>query len=289
LSKHVLVVDDNATNRRILTKYAESWNMQTTLASSGPAALQLLAQSTKVDIALIDMQMPEMDGMELAAALHRLPGYEQLPVVLLTSIGRQTPTGEESHLAASLTKPVKAAQLAKTLQSVLYPAQPASPATSQASSQASSPVATPPDNQRLGDRLPLRILLAEDNLVNQKVALRILQRLGYAADLAVNGREVIEHFAHTDYDLILMDVQMPEIDGIEATKILRRQLAAARQPYIVAMTAHAMERDRETCLAAGMNHFISKPVHIDALSAALEQCSRVHMTDKPNAIRPTDA
>jgi CheY-like chemotaxis protein len=273
----MLVVDDNATNRRILTKYAEGWNMQVAVAADGPTALRLAAASPEFDVAIVDMHMPEMNGIELTNALHQLRGLEVLPVILLTSLGKQ-PADRTANLAAALTKPVKSHQLAKVLQTVLHLDDSVHPARVQ------TQVAAAP----LAGRVPLRILLAEDNVVNQKVAIRLLQRLGYVPDVAADGQEVLDRFADNDYDVVLMDVQMPHLDGIETTQYLRRQLPPMRQPFIIAMTAHAMEGDRETYLAAGMDDYISKPVRIESLSDALENYSRVHLSREFDHAQPSD-
>ncbi|HXF63629.1 MAG TPA: response regulator [Caldilineaceae bacterium] len=261
--RRLLIVDDNATNRLILGRYAESWGMDYVSVPSAAAALAALAQSSDFDVAVLDMRMPNMDGLQLAEAIHALPIGNTLPLVLLTSVGWQDGQATGRYFAAHLTKPIKAHQLARVLVSVLG--------------------AGPPDRgergarsdrllfDRLGDRHPLRVLVAEDNLVNQRVAVRMLERLGYLPDVANNGLQVLAALAHTPYDVILMDVQMPELDGIETTRRIRQEVDPARQPLIIAMTAHALEGDRELCLHSGMDDYISKPVRVETLALVLEQ------------------
>jgi PAS domain S-box-containing protein len=264
--RRLLIVDDNTTNRRILCAQAEGWGMRPRAAASAAEALQWVAQDEPFDVAILDMQMPQMDGAQLAAELRRQHPAAALPIVLLTSLGRRENETASQLFAACLTKPVKAAQLYETLLGVLTGGE-----------RRSSSAATPFDTT-MGARLPLRILLAEDNVVNQKVALRTLERLGYRAEVAANGLEVLEALARQRYDVVLMDVQMPELDGLEATRRIRGSLAPADQPRVIAMTANAMQGDREQCLAAGMDDYISKPVRAEDLIAALERsagaCSR---------------
>jgi len=261
VGKRLLVVDDNETNRRILTIQTEAWGMQVRASTSGAEALALLAQGVGFDVAILDMQMPGMDGAQLAEAIHARPNTQALPLVLLTSLGRRAEDMAQGNFAASLTKPVKAAQLYEVLLSVLGLT---------AAPQLVQPPRTAYD-ATMAERLPLRILLAEDNVVNQKVATKTLAKLGYRADVAANGLEVLAALARQPYDAVLMDVQMPELDGLGASRRIRHEVPPARQPRIIAMTANAMQSDRELCLAAGMDDYISKPVRIEELVAALER------------------
>jgi signal transduction histidine kinase/DNA-binding response OmpR family regulator len=259
--KRVLIVDDNATNRKLLTLQTQFWGMQPSAASSGLEALEWLAAGALFDLALLDFQMPQMNGLTLAIAIRQRSGCESLPLVLLSSVDRQDYASPEStvHFAAFLSKPIKQAQLYNALLQSLGAPMPA-------------PIARPAV-PLLSHRLPLRILLAEDNVVNQKVALKTLQRLGYQADLAQNGLEVLAALRQQVYDVVLMDVQMPEMDGLEATRQICQQGATAQRPYIIAMTANAMQGDRELCLQAGMDDYISKPIRLAALVQALETLS----------------
>ena len=214
-------------------------------------ALAAVDAGGRYDVALLDMHMPGLDGVQLAAQLRRRPGTRDLPVLLLTSLGHR-PSGAEALGLRHLTKPVKAAALRTAV------------ATSLGAAVVPSPAAVVPATARL-----LRILLAEDNVVNQRVALLLLDRLGYRADLAANGLEALEALGRSPYDVVLMDVQMPELDGLEATRRLRAELPARRQPWVVAMTASARAEDREACAAAGMDDYLAKPVRREELAAAL--------------------
>ncbi|GAB4440807.1 MAG: hypothetical protein OHK0015_37300 [Chloroflexi bacterium OHK40] len=257
--KRLLVVDDNATNRRILRLQAEAWGMRVHTAASGGEALAWLARGEPVDVIILDMQMPQMDGAQLATTIRATRVASCPPIVLLTSLGRRPEDLAGGHFTAILTKPVKAAQLYETLLSTLGAA------------PEQRPQPKPLLNAELGRRMPLRVLLAEDNAVNQRVALKTLERLGYRADVVANGLEVLDALRRQPYDLVLMDVQMPELDGIEATRRIVREFAPPRRPHIVAMTANALQGDREACLAAGMDDYVSKPVRVEELVAALER------------------
>jgi PAS domain S-box-containing protein len=255
--KRVLVVDDNPTNRRILCLQLEKWDLHTTAVASGREALDRLSGAWPVDLAIFDLQMPDLDGLALTEAVRRQRSPRELPIVLLTSVGRREPTAAALGIAAVLVKPVKQSQLLDVVLTALSAPrpQPGVPA-----------VADPPT---VPTSAPLRILLAEDNAVNQKVAVEMLVRLGYRADTVANGAEALAAVQHVQYDVILMDVQMPEMDGLEATRAIR-QLPMLRQPRIVAMTANAMKGDRERCLNAGMNDYVSKPIKRAELARALQ-------------------
>jgi PAS domain S-box-containing protein len=258
----VLVVDDNATNRRILTLLARKWGMVASDAASPAEALRRVEAGQAFDLALLDFQMPEMDGVELARRLRGVLGPDALRLVLLTSMGSvddDARTGG-AGFAATLTKPLKQSQLYDALVGVMAD-QPA-------------PAKTAPTgvfDPGMAERLPLRILLAEDNPINQKLTLHMLSRYGYRADVAANGLEAAEAVSRQPYDVILMDVQMPVMDGCEATRRIRQR--PGRGPRIIAMTANALEGDREDCLAAGMDDYLSKPVSPQALAAALSRSS----------------
>jgi signal transduction histidine kinase/DNA-binding response OmpR family regulator len=266
--RRVLVVEDNDTNRRILALHLLAAGVECVAAASGPEALSLLDKGERVDVAVLDMQMPGMDGLSLARAIRAHPAGATLPLVMLSSIGRtelsaiagdrRVAIGE--LFAAVLTKPIKPAQLLDTLGRVCGARREAAAPERAASGPAGLPA-----------RVRLRILLAEDNVVNQKVAVHMLARLGYRADVAANGREVLEALRRQPYDVILMDVQMPEMDGMEASRAIRARFPGTMRPWIIAMTANAMQGDREACLAAGMNDYIAKPVRMGELAAALER------------------
>lgn len=263
--KRLLIVDDQPTNRQILTLQAETWGMQSRAAQSAVEALNWLESGEMFDVAILDMQMPEMDGLTLASAIHQHPNYHRLPLVLLTSMGypEASSSALSTHFAAFLSKPIKQSQLYQILIHVLQ-AQPKKV-------QQQLPISVE-DDMKLAQRLPLRILLAEDHLVNQKVALLLLGRLGYRADIAANGLEVLEALHRQPYDVVLMDVQMPEMDGLEASRRICEEWPAHARPWIIAMTANAMQGDRQLCLDAGMNDYISKPIRVEALNQALSQC-----------------
>ena len=269
--KRLLIVDDNATNRQILTLQAQSWGLLTRAAQSGLEALKWLQQGETFDMAILDMQMPHMDGLTLGSEIRQLPRYQKLPLIMLTSIGKP----ETAHLnsvdfAAIVPKPIKQAHLYNLLLQILggqpIPVKPSHPAT-------------PQINSSLAEQFPLRILLAEDNVVNQKVALHILKRMGYVADVASNGLEALAALHRQAYDVVLMDMQMPAMDGLEATRRICQGWPTQGldgktipRPRIVAMTANAMQGDREICLNAGMDDYITKPIRLEALVQALKQC-----------------
>ncbi|NEQ54189.1 MAG: response regulator, partial [Leptolyngbya sp. SIO3F4] len=264
--KRLLLVDDNLTNCKVLNIQAHTWGMITTTAHSGKEALNLLQkESHTFDLAVLDMQMPHMDGFTLAQEIHQLPNYETLPLVLLTSVGR----GELSQLTidkefkAFLNKPIKHIQLFNALNTVL--------GGQRVTVGKISSKHTELDTQQ-GENHPLRILLAEDNAINQKLAIQQLKRIGYRADIVGNGLEAIEALERQIYDVVLMDMQMPEMDGITASQKIRQTFRPQEQPRIIAMTANAMQGDRERCLKAGMDNYISKPVDLESLAIALKQC-----------------
>ena len=259
--KRILVVDDNATNRRILALQAAKWGMVAQDTADPAQALPMLA-GERFDLAILDMHMPGMDGATLAARI-REAGHT-LPLVLFTSLGRrEAADGPGGALfAATLAKPLHQSQLFDTLVTLLG-------SDADAAARAAPTLAKPKIDVTLAQRHPLRILLAEDNVVNQKLALRLLQQMGYRADLASNGVEAIECITRQRYDVVLMDVQMPEMDGLEASRRITAKWQASERPRIVAMTANAMQGDREECLAAGMDDYVTKPIRVDALVEAL--------------------
>jgi signal transduction histidine kinase/CheY-like chemotaxis protein len=258
--QRLLVVDDNATNRRVLALQTAKWGMVPQDTAVPEDALRWVQQGQHFDLAVIDMHMPGMDGLELARALRQ--AAPKLPLVLFSSLGRKEAGDTEGLFSAYLAKPLRQSQLFDTLVSLLVH----DPAPTALASRVQ-----PKIDAQLGKQHPLRILLAEDNVVNQKLALRLLQQMGYRADLASNGIEAIESLARQTYDLVLMDVQMPEMDGLEATRRIVQRWPAGERPRIVAMTANAMQGDREACLAAGMDDYVTKPIRVDELLRALQQ------------------
>ncbi len=270
----LLIVDDNATNRRILTLQARKWGMVPRDAQSGAEALEWLRAGEVFDLAILDMRMPDMDGLMLAGEIRKLPAGEALPLVLLTSVGVHSdrPEFDRAAFAGCLAKPIKPAQVQEALSRVISGAKPAAP---------TAPVASAKPDASLASRLPLRILLCDDNVINQKVALRLLQQMGYRADVAANGLEALAALDRQPYDLVFMDVMMPEMGGLEATRLVRKrqQQTAHFHNYkspiiIVAMTASAMQGDREKCLAAGMDDYIAKPVRLEDVRTIVERWAK---------------
>jgi PAS domain S-box-containing protein len=265
--RRVLIVDDNATNRRILTLQVQSWGMSPTATASPVEARDWIRRGDPFDVAILDMQMPEMDGLTLAAEIRRLRDPRALPLIMLTSLGGRDAVPEAdlkvAQFAAFLTKPIKPSHLFDGLISI-FSEQPTRVRRGEIKEE-------PQFDPEMGQRLPLRILLAEDHVTNQKLALMLLQRLGYRADLAANGLEVIEALERQPYDVVLMDMQMPEMDGLEATRHIHRQWSGEQRPRIIAMTANAMAGDREAYLAAGMDDYVSKPIRVEELVGALSQ------------------
>ncbi len=354
--KIVLIVDDNETNRKILVKQSQNWGMTPIVWPSAADTLEWVDQGGIYDFAILDMQMPEMDGMALAEALRSRDSVRDCPLIMLSSIGNRVRAG--GVLDAALTKPVKQVQLFDVLSNVVstqerirkmpddwiapptlpapegfrpdtpgpttawefdqsavdtrsqhhaqnersapktddplaeektqVPLAPTALSETPASASQENEVDEQPMRQERADsvpptteRQPLRILMAEDNAVNQKVAVGILKRLGYGADVVANGLEVIKALELADYDVILMDVQMPEMDGLEATRFIRQTIPREKRPRIVAMTANAMQGDRTRCLDAGMDDYVPKPVRHQDLSDALSRCSRIVVNRKP--------
>jgi PAS domain S-box-containing protein len=271
----VLIVDDNATNRRILCHQSRCWGMVPTETESGQQALEILnaaaAEGAAYDLAILDLMMPEMDGFDLARTIKATPDISRVPLVLLTSFRerRHSDVAQEIGIAAYLTKPVRQAQLFDCLITVMDKAN--EPA---AVNEAVLPCSKRERRSALQKDKTMSnnlILVAEDNMVNQKVAMRQLQKLGYRADAVANGREAIEALGRIPYGLVLMDCQMPEMDGYEATAQIRSREGVAKHTPIVAMTAHALEGDRAKCLAAGMDDYVSKPVQTEELERVLER------------------
>jgi two-component system, sensor histidine kinase and response regulator len=259
--KKVLVVDDNLTNRCILKNQLEMWKLEPTLACSGDEALDILAKGAYFDLLLTDMQMPDMDGCELAQNVQKL--YPQLPIILLSSVGDERNKRYENLFKSILTKPIKQEMLCKLIINELR-------GKSKFISEAPQP--TQKLSADFAKENPLKIMVAEDNMVNQKLALKILSKLGFdSASLASNGKEAVEMAGKEHYDIILMDMQMPEMDGLEATRTIRETLSI--QPVIIAMTANAMKEDKDECFKAGMNDFLSKPVKLEELVEMLAKWS----------------
>ena len=272
--KCVLVVDDNETNRRILAAYLDTWGMAVRATSSPREALGWVEAGEPFDAGILDMNMPELDGVALARAIREHRTAEALPLLLFTSLGRREAGAESVGFSAHLMKPIKPSQLFDALAGAL------AGLPTRVEKRTPSRFELDP---AMAHRHPLRILLAEDNIVNQKLALRLLEQMGYRADVAANGLEAVAAIERQSYDLVLMDVQMPEMDGFEASREITRRWPVDRRPRIIAMTANAMQGDRELCLAAGMDDYMSKPIRVEELVAALERSA----AREPDAIRAT--
>jgi GAF domain-containing protein/CheY-like chemotaxis protein/tetratricopeptide (TPR) repeat protein len=258
--KRVLIVDDNATNRRILMLQLQKWGMHARESGSPQEALGWIKQGDPFDLAILDMHMPDMDGVTLAVSIHQLPNAGLLPLVLFSSIGHRETEFEPNLFKAFLGKPVKPSQLFDTLAGIFGDQKTAEKLPAPAKVQFDA---------ELAKKHPLRILLAEDILVNQKLALRLLEQMGYRADVASNGIEAVQSLERQPYDVILMDVQMPEMDGLEATRRICTRWPRGQRPTIIAMTANAMQGDREMCIAAGMDDYVSKPIRPNELIRAI--------------------
>jgi CheY-like chemotaxis protein len=256
--QHILVVDDNDVNRLILKHYLYRWQTDSYLVDSGEKALRLLEEGQQFDLGIIDMQMPYMDGIMLAQAIKARLGQRPFPLILLSSVGQALAESAQDLFTLQITKPVKPNNLLSALAYALSPKK----------NKAGSNSAVSSSSEKREDSL--HILLAEDNKVNQKVTMRMLERLGHTTHVVSNGKEVLSSLQENEYDLILMDVQMPEMDGLTATKQIRENKAVGSQPYIIALTANALKGDRERFLAAGMDDYLSKPVRLEELATALE-------------------
>ena len=285
----VLVVDDNATNRRILMHQLASWGVRAENVTGGPAALDALhraaASQEPFDVVVLDMQMPDMDGLTLARYIKSDPIIASARLIMLTSLGvRFDSQGwRAAGIDAYLIKPVKQSRLHDSLVTVLTTVSSANTPGKTAPAK-SAPVVNPGQ---------IRILIAEDNAVNQKVALRQLRKLGYTAEAVANGLEALDAVRRIAYDIVLMDCQMPEMDGYEAVRRIRQLEAEGslnpqnEEPiYVIAMTANALEGDRERCLAAGMNDYVCKPVQLPELQFALQRAASQLRPASPHAAPP---
>ena len=261
MGNKILVVDDEVAIRTLLDDILSSEGYRVTEAVDGNNAIEEIEKDVP-DLLITDLQMPKMDGMMLAAEIRNLGST--IPLMLLSSIRQQEMERETSDFVAFLLKPIKASQLYNVVVGIF--------AEEERPRERRADADKPQFDPEMGERLPLRILLAEDNTVNQKLALHLLERMGYRADLAANGLEVMEALRRQPYDTILMDVQMPEMDGLDATRRIRQELDTDKQPRIIAMTASAMKEDRDACQAAGMDDYISKPIRVEELVKALRKC-----------------
>ncbi len=276
--RRILIVEDNPTNRMILAEQAHDWGMAVTALPDALQALALLQRSAGAQpfaLAVVDMKMPRMNGLELVRAVRADPAIAPLPMVMLTSVGREgdIAAARAAGVTAYLEKPIRKAQLFRALVDALAPE-----GTGVRRSQAVAPA--PP-------RFTGRVLLAEDNPVNQEVALGLIEALGMRADVVANGREALARVASVHYDAVLMDCQMPELDGFAATAEIRRgEAERGGHLPIVAVTAHALDGDREVCLAAGMDDYLAKPFTRAQLAAVLQRWLPTAGDGRPSAVAP---
>jgi CheY-like chemotaxis protein len=268
----VLIVDDNRTNRRILEELLKRWEMKPTVVAGGEEALAELvaarAAGEPYALVLTDMHMPKMDGFSLVEQIREHPEMFTATIMMLTSAGHRGDAARchELGVAAYLLKPIRQAELREAIVRVLGDREQKGPTTPLITRYSLRDVRVPAG--------PLRILLAEDNLVNQMLATRLLRNRGYLVEVAGNGRDALSMLQKEGYDLVFMDVQMPEMDGLEATAVIREQERKSGEGYtvpIIALTAHAMKGDEERFLAAGMNGYLSKPIESDELDAILRK------------------
>jgi signal transduction histidine kinase/CheY-like chemotaxis protein/tetratricopeptide (TPR) repeat protein len=263
--RRLLVVDDNPTNRRIIILQTLDWGMIARETGSPSEAITWIQRGDPFDLAILDMHMPEMDGVALAQEIRNLRDEKSLPLVMLSSVSAREERDRSVPWAAYLTKPIKQSQLFNLMAGIFGDAE----------AKAEKPaVQAPKFDADMAVTYPLNILLAEDNAFNQKLAIHLLKQMGYRADLAANGLEAIQSVERQRYDVILMDIQMPEMDGLEASRQICMRWNRQERPHLIAMTANAMQGDREMCLQAGMDDYISKPIRPVELAAALERAAR---------------
>ena len=261
--KRLLIVEDNATQREVLQHAAQRWAMRTHPATSGTEGLVCLLGGQQFDAVILDLQLPETDAFAWVEAARKLPAGSSLPVILLSAVRLRA--GEERSHRAGLSlfvyKPVRQIQLLETLVRAFADSRPLE----------RRPPAVPVFDVTFAQRLPLRILVADDNALNQKVASIFLGKLGYRADVVNNGIEALEALERQPYDIVFLDVQMPEMDGLEASRRIRAKWLGKSRPRLIALTASAMAGDRERCLSAGMDDYLATPIHIKNMISTLER------------------
>lgn len=267
--RRVLIVDDNDLNCHFLKEQLEKWGIITAVTQSPLESLAWLKSDQRFDLVILDLNMPEMDGITLAEAIRALPKAQTLPIVMLTGVylspsERQQQT--QVQFAAWLQSPIQSSTLYNMLIQTF------------STNQTNTPISLIPSRtenlKTVPAVAPLRILLAEDNTINQQVAVLLLKKFGYRADVVSNGEEVLQALEQADYDVILMDVEMPEMDGLTATGLIRQQKSDPMHPWIIAVTAYSMLGDRERCLEIGMNDYISKPIRINELQESLDRAAK---------------
>jgi signal transduction histidine kinase/CheY-like chemotaxis protein len=262
--KHILVIDDNAANLRVLSHLLRDWHCIPYVKSSGRKALDWLKQEHSCDVAILDQDMKDMPfitGRQLARAIHQIPQREHLPLIVLSTLTEFEDSSAQPFFQALILKPIKQARLLNALTDVLIGVK------HKGVSLSPSQII---DNN-LANRLPLRILMAEDDIINQKIGFLILEKMGYIADIASDGLEVLSALERQTYDIILMDMHMPKMDGLMATETIVKEYPSSERPKIIAMTASAMQSDREKCLSAGMDDYLTKPMRWQDLQVILEK------------------
>ncbi|NDF00890.1 MAG: response regulator [Verrucomicrobia bacterium] len=280
--KRILVVEDNGSNRKVFAQYGRWAGADLRAVASSKEALDLLSGAERFDAVVLDLQLPEMDGLTLAQFVRRVPGCEATPILLLTDVRLRSDDKRPATAGISLFiyKPLRPAQIFDALVRAVEH----KPRTEKAAPVSSEFDAT------MAQRLPLRLMLADDNIINQKVGVKMLQRLGYRPEVAANGIEVLKLLEQQPFDLIFLDVQMPEMDGYEAARRIHAQWPDAGRPRLVAMTGNALEGDRERCLEAGMDDYVAKPVRITELQAVLERWGQCRAGGETNpAVSPDTA
>ena len=268
--KHILIVDDNATNRQILLRQTEAWGMRARDTEFPTEALEWILRGDHFDIAVLDTHMPAMNGVMLAAKIREVRDSHALPLVMLTSLGHRERNAQAAAFAAHLTKPIRPSQLFDVLMGVFG---------QEADYDVGRLEAVDTELARV---LPLRILIAEDNSVNQKLAVSLLKKIGYRADVAGNGVEALDALERQRYDVVLMDVQMPEMDGLEATRRIHERWSGAERPYVIAATANALQEEKQACFMAGMDDYLSKPIRMNELIAALRRSEPGRVSQQPS-------
>ena len=273
--KSVLIVDDNATNRKILTLQCEYWGIKAIALESGKHALAIL-ETKEFDVGILDMQMPQMDGIMLAREIRKKFRKDQLPLIMLTSVGFNTESEELQKLFSYyVNKPIKLSQLAEILLKVMLPSQ----------KQAEIVLPTKEKLSEISQKYPFRILIAEDNLINQKLIRNVFELLGYKVDISADGIEALEALKRKNYDLIFMDIQMPEMNGYEAASIIVNHMKIDR-PIIIAVTANAMQGDRDKCIQSGMDDYMTKPMKVNDLIKIIQFWGEKHF--KKNIINESN-
>lgn len=265
--KKALIVDDNPTNLTILKQHLEGVEMQVTTINDPQKALEILRSDKRFDVGIIDMKMPGMDGIMFGRQVNEIFSKKQLPLILYSSIGHiLSRTDLNKYFVAHISKPIKQEQLIMKLCEILV---------DDGEKKEANVNSVQNNKESFALHYPMSILVAEDNLINQKLAEKMFESFGYKIDMVSNGLEVLEAMRNKAYDMIMMDVQMPEMDGLEATRIIRDGSEFAHQPIIVAMTANALKGDRDICIEAGMNDYISKPIQMNVLEETLERYGKI--------------